>query len=159
MDSGYSCSEKTTDTAKRLFIGYRFRHHWSAETSYIDFGQFSAAAIGTESGVPAMASVTLKASGVGVNVDGFLPVTNAFGIVGGIGVLRWHTTESSSVSALGVSTSEAKSETGVSVSFGAGVKYDFTPEVRGRAELVRYPDTTGRSQIDVLLVSVACHLG
>lgn len=159
LDPGFSCRERTTDTATRIFGGYRFNQYGSAEVGYVDFGQFAASASGTKSGVPAAGDIVLKASGLSVDVDGILPITRAFGLLGRIGIVRWRTTESSSVSALGVSTTQDKSEAGVTLQIGAGVKYDFTRDLRGRAELVRYPDTNGRSQIDVLLVSVAYRLG
>jgi opacity protein-like surface antigen len=155
LEPGFSCRERTTDTAKRIFGGYRFNQYVSVETSYIDIGNFSASASGTKSGVPATGSISLKASGITVDVDGVLPITEPFGLLGQIGIVRWRTTKSSSISTLGVSMTEDESTTGVSLQIGAGVKYDFTRDIRGRVELVRYPDTNGRSQIDVLLVSVA----
>lgn len=159
LDPGFSCSEKTTDTATRIFGGYRFNQYGSAEVGYVDFGKFAASASGTKSGVPAMAGIVLEASGLSVDVDGILPITEAFGLLGRIGIVRWRTSMSSSISAQGVSTTEDKHGAGVNLQIGAGMKYDFTRDIRGRAELVRYPDMTGRSQIDVLLVSVAYRFG
>lgn len=159
LDPGFSCHERTTDTAARIFGGYRFNPYWSVEAGYIDFGKFAASASGTKSGVPASSSIILKASGLSVDVDGILPITDGLGLVGRLGIVRWRTSEASSISALGVSTTENKSEAGVSLQIGAGMKYDFTRDMRGRAEFVRYPNTTGRSNIDVLLVSIAYRFG
>ena len=159
LDPGFSCAERTTDTATSIFGGYQFDRHWSAEAGYIDLGKFTASASGTESGVPTTGSASLKASAFSVGVTGILPVNGEFGLSGRIGIVRWRTDESTSLSALGVSTTQDQHKTGVSLHIGAGAQYDFTREVRGRAELVRYPGTNGRSQIDVLLFSIAYRLG
>lgn len=159
LDPGFSCSEKTSDTATRIFGGYEFDRYWSMEAGYVDLGKFTASASGTESGVPTTGSISLKASTFSVDVGGILPVNEAFGLSGRIGLVRWRTDESTSLSALGVSTTQDQHKAGVSLNVGAGVKYDFTREVRGRAELVRYPGTNGRSQIDVLLFSIAYRPG
>jgi OmpA-OmpF porin, OOP family len=155
LEPGFSCRERTTNTAKRIFGGYRFNQYGSVETSYTEFGTFSASASGTKSGVPATGSISLKASGLTIDLDGILPITKAFGLLGQIGIVRWRTTKTGSISSLGVSMTEDESKTGVNLQIGAGAKYDFTRDIRGQVELVRYPDTKGRSQIDVLLVSVA----
>ncbi len=159
LDPGFSCTEKTRDTATRIFGGYEFDRYWSMEAGYVDLGKFTASASGTESGVPTTGSISLKASAFSVDVSGILPVNEEFGLSGRIGIVRWRTDESTSLSALGLSTTQDQHKTGVSLHIGAGVKYDFTSEVRGRAELVRYPSTNGRSQIDTLLFSIAYRPG
>jgi len=150
LDPGYSCTEKTSGTAAQIFGGYEFNRYWSTEAGYVDLGKFTATAHGTESGVPTTASASLKGDAFSVDAIGNLPVNGEFGLTGRVGIVRWRTDESISLSALGVSTTEDQH---------TGVKYDFTPEVRGRAELVRYPSSNGRSQIDVLLFSIAYRPG
>src|SRR5437868_10629033 len=70
-----SISKDETDTAWKLFAGYRFGRHLAVEGGYTDFGKFSATNTVT---APAAGSLTVgfKSSGPHAEVVGILPLGN-----------------------------------------------------------------------------------
>lgn len=117
------------DTSIRLLGGYQINKSIAAEVGYIDFGSVSG---GSAKG---------KAWDlVGV---GTIPVADKFSVYGKLGV-AW-----SEVKGFG------QNESGLDLTYGVGVSYDFSPTVAFRGEWQKYPDAgDGATDIGVLSVGV-----
>jgi OmpA-OmpF porin, OOP family len=136
---GITCND--SDTAWRIFGGYRIDPNLSVELGYQDLGQ-------------------VKATGFGVNGDvtasvwelvavGTLPLRNRFSIYGKLGGYLGDTKLSSNAGFSG-------SETNTDITFGIGGRYDVSPQVALRAEYQSYQSVgggaVGQSDFDVISV-------
>jgi OOP family OmpA-OmpF porin len=144
-----SCDD--TDTAWRIFGGYRLYEYVAFEIGYADGGKYKAS--GVVLGVPA--SGEIKANAWDFVVVGILPFNKQFSAFGKLGFARWDIDASGS--ALGLSASV--SDNGLSPTYGLGVQYDFAKQFGVRVEWLRYQDvgdenTTGQSDVDVIGASV-----
>jgi OmpA-OmpF porin, OOP family len=138
---GISCDDK--DTAWKIFGGYQLNRNFSAELGYSNLGEAKASAGGVNASVEATAWDL-----VGV---GSFPVTNQFSVYGKLGVYRAETEGRSNV---GVSADETNS----GLTYGFGVRYDFTRNLGVRAEWQRYGDvgggSIGESDVDIMSIGV-----
>jgi OOP family OmpA-OmpF porin len=151
LPGGAACSSDDTDNGWKIFAGSQFSQNAAVEFGYIDLGQGKFSVSGP--GVGGSGSVETK----GFNVDfvGMLPVTNEFGVIGKIGLFRWDVDFKVS----GVGGAFSDSATGVDLTYGIGLKYDFTKTVGMRAEWERFKDVgdenkTGQGDLDLLSVGL-----
>ncbi len=144
-----SCDDK--DTAWKIFGGYQFNRYIGAEIGYVDLGKVTAN--GTILGVPVSANI--KAKGFEALAVGTLPINEQFAAYGKAGFFRWDVDASAVVGGVAV----AASEKGTDLTYGIGLKYNFTKNLAVRVEYQRYKDlgdenTTGKSNVDVIGVGL-----
>jgi len=142
---GISCDD--TDTAWKIFGGYQFNANFGAELGYTDLGEVSATFAG-------FGSATIESKGIELLGVGTYPINQQFSIFGKLGFFRWDVDANDGTGLVG-----SVSDSGTDLTFGFGVKYNFTKNVALRAEWQRYTDvgetnTTGMADVDVLGVSV-----
>lgn len=144
-----SCDDK--DTSWRIFGGYQFNRNFAIEAGYIDFGEASASGPTPPFGTT---SVTQEATAFDVVAVGMLPLMDRFSVFGKLGFYRADTDVSVTNTVLG-SVSESDSNT--DLTFGVGVRYDFTRNLAVRAEWQRYSDvgiSDLESDVDVFSLGV-----
>jgi OOP family OmpA-OmpF porin len=141
-----SCDDK--DTAWKILGGYQFNRHLAVEIGYTDLGEVSATDLG--------ATVSIESTAFEVVAVGIFPVANQFSVYGKLGMYRGDT--DTSVSDPGGSASGSESNT--DLTFGIGVRYDFTRNLGVRAEWQKYSDVSandldgGTVEADVDVISV-----
>lgn len=151
LPGGSTCSTDDTDTGWKIFAGNQFNKNAAVEFGYIDLGKGTASLSGPGVG----GSVSWEAKGFNLALVGILPVDNAFGVLGRIGIFRWDV----DISASGLGGSYSDSATGADLTYGIGVKYDFNKTIGMRAEWERFKDigdenTTGQGDVDLLSLSL-----
>jgi len=139
-------SKKDTDSAFRIFGGFRVTPNFAVEAGYVDLGKGH-----VDITSPAVATADFKVSGFDISAIGFVPFGSNFGGMARVGLFSWKTIPS--VSSGGVTVSDR--DTGVSVTFGLGLTYDFSKQFGGRLEWQRFfkvgnDVTTGTTDIDFL---------
>jgi len=156
-----SCSADDTSTSWKVFAGYQFHPNVSAELGYVDFGKTAeASARGTVLGVASSVSLDWEPKGFTVGAVGTFPVGSGFELLGKLGLMRWDVDLSfSGTGAYADAGSFGDDDTGIDLTFGIGVKYDFNKTVALRAEWDRFndvgdKDTTDQADIDMLSVGV-----
>jgi OmpA-OmpF porin, OOP family len=137
-----SCDDE--DTGWKILGGYQFNRHLAVELGYSDLGEIS----GVDTGVP----VTAEATVFDLVAVGILPVGNNFSVYGKLGMYRAEV----DAEATGFGS---VSESNTGMTFGVGVRWDFTKNLGVRAEYQKYSDvgnddTTGESDIDVISIGV-----
>ncbi len=158
--SGFAVTSNTkndTDTAYRIFAGYKFNNYFALEGGYVNFGKFNLSANTLPAGA---VSADLKASGWTLDALGMLPVGNSFSVLGRIGAIRSEVKEnlsSSGAVAFVPGTDLNPTATKTSFDFGVGLQYDFNKMVGIRGEWQRYKNlgdnnTTGEGDIDLLSI-------
>jgi OOP family OmpA-OmpF porin len=123
------------DTAFRILGGYQINRTFAVELGYTDFGEVE------EGGI--------RFEGNAIEVTGVasFPVADRFSIYGKLGLAR---TEAEA--RLGPLSAD---EDSIEVTYGIGVRYDFSQNMGVRGEWQRYPDVgDGASDVDVLSVGV-----
>lgn len=143
--AGGSCDDK--DSAWKIFGGYQINRNFAVELGYADLGTISVSALGQ--------TFNLETTSWDLVGIGSFPIANQFSIYGKLGFHRSETEVGS-----------AKDD-GVDLTFGAGVRYDFSRNLGVRAEWQRYskvstPSATqggvtllsGEGDIDLLSVGV-----
>lgn len=126
-----SCDDK--DTALTVFGGYQINKNFGAELGYVTLGEVSA----TLSGV----TVTAETKGFELVGVGTVPLNQQFSLFGKLGFFRWDV----DATAPGVSVSES----GTDLTYGFGVKYDFTKNFAVRGYWQKYND------VDVQVMGVS----
>ena len=135
LPAGVSCDEK--DSAWKVLGGYQFNRNLAVELGYANLGEASASG----GGVTASVEVTAW----DLVAVGTLPIADKFSAYGKLGLFR---SESDLTSNVGVSESESES----GLTFGVGLRYDFTRNLGVRAEWQRYAEVG--EDVDVNMVSV-----
>jgi OOP family OmpA-OmpF porin len=152
-DLNITCSSDDTDTGWKIYGGYHFNPKGAIEFGYVDLGK--AKLSGTDIFLGS-ASADWETSGFTVALAGFIPVSQNFAFMGKLGLFHWNLDVNVSSSFLG---SGSASSSGTDLTYGLGLKYDFSKTVGVRAEWERFKDvgdnnTTGQSDIDLLSVGV-----
>ena len=146
-----SCDEK--DTAWKIFGGYQFNRYVAVELGYADLGQSKAS--GTVGSVTVNATFNVTAwELVGV---GSFPVMDRLSVLGKAGFYRGEV-ESRGTGTIGAITVPVNlDESNTDITFGIGVRYDFSRNAGVRAEWQRYKKVGGEEtgESDVSLLSVA----
>ncbi|MDP3699768.1 MAG: outer membrane beta-barrel protein [Hylemonella sp.] len=147
------------DTGFKLFGGYQFGPHWSAEAGYFDLGRFGFNATTTPAGT-LRGQIQLK--GVNTDLVGRLPFTERFSVIGRAGLTYVDTVDQfSSTGAVTVADpSPKKREWGYK--YGVGFQYELTQALALRLETERYSvrDAVGnRGDIDLLSLGLVFRFG
>ena len=141
VPAGVSCDDK--DSAWRIFGGYQVNKNFAVELGYANLGEASASGFGI--------TASVEASAFDVVAVGILPFTNEFSAYGKLGFYRADLEGRSNV---GISADE--SNTGLT--FGLGLRYDFTKNIGARLEWSRYAsvgsDDFGETDIDLVSLGV-----
>ena len=109
--TSFSCD--STDNSVQISAGSMLGNFWGVELAYLDMGRISRGGGST------------RAQGVNLSVVGKAPVWQSLGVFGKLGT-TYGRTETSASAASGLATG---SERGFGLSYGAGVSYDFTPQL------------------------------
>ena len=137
---GVSCDDK--DTAWKILGGYQFNRNFAVELGYTDLGEVSA--------TDGVDTVSIESTAFELVALGMMPIADKFSVYGKIGVYRGET----DASAPGISISESNTD----LTFGIGVRYDFTRNLGVRAEWQKYTDVgggdIGEADVDVISVGV-----
>ncbi len=140
--AGISCDDK--DTAWRILGGYQFNKNLAAELGYTDAGEVSAS--GTF-------SASLEAKIWELVAVGSWPFTPNFSAYGKLGMYRADTDFSTNNPAFA-----NESESNTDLTYGIGVRWDFTKNLGARAEYQIYKDVgggnIGEGDVDVISVGV-----
>ena len=125
-----------SDTAFKLFLGYRLNENIAVEGVYVDYGEPS----GNLSGVPA----SVEFDGFGANLVGTIPLGTGFELFGKLGFLAWDGKVN-----LG-SLSNEQDDT--DLTYGVGVAYFFNEQIgiQGEWEFIDFD----QSNMDGDMVSV-----
>lgn len=140
-----SCDDK--DVAWKVFGGYQFNSYFSFELGYVDLGEVKQSAPGVEA--------TFEGTGIETVLVATLPIDQQFALFAKWGLFSWELDRT--ITGTGAGTTEAS---GKEITYGFGVKYNFTRSIALRLEWQRYMDvgdqsTTGISHVDVGLLGIA----
>jgi len=162
--SAFQSGSSDTDTAWRVFGGYRFNPNIAGELFYTDLGTFSRDASGT--GVTTSSATVnfnlnsdLKVTGFGAAVLLGMPLSEQWNVFVKPGLLYWDAKRTSTVTASGSTQSGSVDKNGTSLSIGVGAGYNFTDKFSARLEWERYFDvgdknTTDKSDINMIALSL-----
>lgn len=140
---GATCSFDDSDTGFKVFGGSRIAANFAFEGFYVDFGE--ATATGTD-GVDTE-SISVDASAFGVAAVGYLPIADAFELLGKVGLAMWEADASASSTAGGFASA---SDDGTDPFFGIGAQWNGNGlAVRGEFERFDLDGT------DVDLISIS----
>lgn len=131
-----SCRAEDTDTAFKLFGGYRIpttsTFSTAIELGYIDFGEVSIS--GTDSFFGSM-RFAASATGFSLSGVGIAEITDRLSLMGKVGMLMWDVDYKLSSSEEG---SLSDSESGTDFTFGIGAILSLTDRVSARIEWERF---------------------
>lgn len=157
LGSGFattSISNDDSDTAYKLFGGYKFNKNFALEGGYFDLGRFGFAATTVPAGT---LNGNIKLRGLNLDAVGILPINEKFSAFGRVGLNYAEAKDSFSGSGAVNVLNSSPSKRDTNYKFGAGLQYDFTPALGMRAEAERYriDDAVGsKGDIDVLSVGL-----
>lgn len=138
---GGSCDDN--DTAFKIFGGYQFHKYVAAELGLVDLGRARSTAGG--------ASDEVKARAWDLSAVGSFPVVERFSVFGRLGLYFARVEENTNFAG-------NSSHSNTDLTYGVGVRYDFTRNLAVRGELQRYSDAGGgdvlKTDIDLLGISV-----
>jgi len=139
--SGISCDDK--DTAFKILGGYNINRNFAAELGYSNFGKVKAS----------LGALTdeAKATAWELSAVGSYPVANQFSVFGRLGLYFADVKENTNFAGNFKHTNN-------DLTYGFGVRYDFSREVGVRGEWQRYGKVGGgdidKSDVDVISVGV-----
>jgi len=153
-----------SDTAWKLYGGFRLNPNIAAEFFYANLGKFSRNADGSGTNTSS-ATVNfslgseLKITGFGVAALLGAPLSDQWNVFAKPGLLYWDAKRTSTTTAGGGTQSGSISKNGTSPSVGVGTSYAFTDKLSARLEWERYFDvgdknTTDKSNVDLFALSV-----
>lgn len=170
LDLGYSSvnnfqnGSNKSDTAWKIYGGYRFNPHVAAEVFYADLGKFSSNASG--SAVDASSTTVNFTLNSALKINGFgaaallgAPVSDQWSVFAKPGLFVWDAKLTVNNTKTGSSQSVSTDKKGTSPSLGLGADYAFTSQLGARVEWERFFDvgdknTTGKSNVNLFLLSV-----
>lgn len=131
-----SIADDDSDTAFKIFGGYKFNRHFALEGGYFNLGRFGYTAAtlpaGTQSG-------NIKLQGLNFDAVGFLPLTEKFSALGRVGVNYAEAKDRFSTSgAVPAPADSGPSNREANYKLGLGLQYAFTESVAMRGEWERY---------------------
>ena len=127
------------DVNRKLSAGYRFSPYWQAELNYLDLTKPGL----TPNALLAGASPDTRGRGLQLVGTGTLPVTQKFGLYGKLGAMHSNLESSCATNILTC----AGSDRGTDVSYGVGLRYDFTQTVSVKGEWERFRRFGGRDVV------------
>ena len=170
LDTGFNSindfqsGSSKSDTAWKIFGGYRLNPYMAAELFYANLGKYTHEASGN--GVTASSSTlnfslnsNLKLTGFGASALVGLPVTAQFSVFAKPGVIYWMAKRTDTNTAGTATQSTSTDKNGTSPSFGVGTSYSFTDRLGARLEWERYfnigdKNTTGKSDVNTISLSL-----
>lgn len=146
---GITCDE--TDTAGKILGGYQLSRNFALELGYADLGQAKATFTGA-------GSATIETRGFEFTGVGMLPVSERFSVLAKAGLFNWKVDSKDQTGLVG-----SANASGTDLTYGFGVKFDFTKDFAARGEWQRYKDvgdlnTTGQGDVDFIGVSLVYKL-
>lgn len=132
--AGISCNEKAT--AFRFGGGYQFTPNFGIEASYGILGSVKASSTDTSiPGAPITINMDIKPTTLQVAATGHFPITDAFSLIGKLGIARTTLKLNATGSFSGVTVSiPEQSSTSTNPAFGIGGQYDFSKNIGVRAQ-------------------------
>ena len=115
-----------TDTAGKVFGGWKLTDWFGLEASYVDLGEAEVEVLGTSAGI--------EADGFGLSAVGFLPLNENFDLFAKAGAYNWDV-ETTGTSALAAGLDD---DSGTDATYGVGARLGLNENVALRAELERY---------------------
>ena len=162
--SSFQNGSSKSDTAWKLYGGYRFNPNVAAELFYSNLGKFSRDASGngataSSSSVNFTLNSELKITGFGVAALLGTPLSDQWNVFAKPGLLVWDAKRTSTTTAAGSTQSASVSKSGTSPSLGVGTSYAFTDKLSARLEWERYfevgdKNTTDKSDVNLFALSV-----
>jgi OOP family OmpA-OmpF porin len=144
LPGGISCDHK--DTGWKLFGGYQFNKYLGAELGYTDLGKVKASGGGL--------SARAKIDGFELTGVGTIPLVDKLSAYGKLGFIRSDVDTSAKFAGVKVSEKDHSTD----LTFGLGLRYDFTNMVGARLEWQHYDNvgnsSTGKSDVNLLSVGV-----
>jgi OOP family OmpA-OmpF porin len=126
--TGFTYDE--TDTAWKLFGGYKFNRYFALEGAYLDLGKFSTSSRVISGAPPVNVSFALKTKeAFDLAAVGIVPIGSQFSVFGKLGGYSIKTEGTGSGA-----TTVTGSDRGTGVLWGVGVGYDFARNLGVRAE-------------------------
>ncbi len=129
-----------SDTAFKIFGGWRFNRYFAAEVGIVDFGTFSATRSVT-GGTPGSAHSEISVAGVYVDAVAIAPVLDYFDFFAKVGAIATGVSAkrstTGSVSIGGTSSSSDDTASGTGLHAAVGVNFRITSRVWGRMEYER----------------------
>lgn len=127
-----------SDTAFKIFGGWKFMKYFAVELEYIDGGEADDTFRGSDGGLSVEEKVTIGFTGFNGSVLGILPIGEQFNVFAKVGMLLWDADLTGRVSACfeGVceSDTERDSESDSDFSWGLGAGFDFTENLGVQVE-------------------------
>ena len=153
IDCAGTTACEDSDTAWKVLGGYQFSRHFALEGGYADLGEVTAS-VGAFGGIPA-ADVSIEATVLELVGVGLLPVAERFSVYGKLGLYMAETDVTVTFAGLGP---VRRSDDNTDLTFGFGLRYDFTPNLGVRGEWQRYSDVSadafGESDLDVISIGL-----
>jgi OOP family OmpA-OmpF porin len=145
---GITCDE--TDTAGKILGGYQLSKNFALELGYADLGQAKATGGGGSS--------TFGTKGFEFTGIGMLPIGERFSVLAKAGLFSWKVDLKDETGLIG-----SANASGTDLTYGLGLKFDFTRDFAIRGEWQRYKDvgdlnTTGQADVDFIGVSLVYRL-
>jgi OmpA-OmpF porin, OOP family len=146
---GVTCDD--TDTGGKILGGYQLSRNFALELGYADLGQAKATFAGS-------GSFTLGAKGFEFTGIGMLPIGERFSILARAGLFSWKVDFKDGTGLIG-----SANASGTDLTYGFGLKFDFTKDFAIRGEWQRYKDvgdldTTRQSDVDFVGISLVYKL-
>lgn len=140
-----SCDD--TDTAWKLFGGYRFTKYFAIEAGYVDFGEFTGEVFGVD--------VKAEVTGFTAHMVGTLPLHDRFSLIARLGTIY----SDVDVKASGGGISASGDDQSFAFAGGVGAEVNFTDQLSLRAEYELFKDLgddsdTGESEVYLASASV-----
>lgn len=136
----------TSDTAYKLFAGYKVNKNFAVEGGYTDLGKGSLSA--TTTGPVASGVGNFEATVWEVNAVGILPINESFSVFGKLGY-HWDDTKTTGTGIFG-----SKDYSGDDFKFGVGAEYNINKNVGLRLEFERYNKVASSVGTDVDVASL-----
>ena len=153
--TGLNSTVNDTATAAIIGLGYKFVPQASVEVAYMHVSDYTYKA----AFVQGTASDVFSASGIGLNLVGYLPVGEKVNVYGKLGMWSFDVDETATVSAAGFGQAKASSSNTTPM-IGVGVEFKLTPQFAIRAEYDHFnkigdDSTIGSSKLDYLSAGIA----
>jgi OOP family OmpA-OmpF porin len=152
-------SVEDTDTAFKVYGGYRFGRHLAVEAGYADLGSFSGTRNVTSPGIGSLKAET-SVSGIFGQAVGILPLGERFSLFGTAGLFANEVkTTLSSSGGVALIGQRSASNSDVNLKLGVGAGFDFTPKFGMRVEWERFfelgdDSVGGKSDVDLLSIGI-----
>ncbi|HEY9199377.1 MAG TPA: outer membrane beta-barrel protein [Gammaproteobacteria bacterium] len=125
-----------TDTAWKLFGGYRLTENFGIETAYMDYGSITSDTTVTAP-VAGTINIDLETTAWIIDAVGILPLNEQFELFGKLGVAMWDIEADVSAVAGGTAFGGSVEDDGSDFHFGVGAGYALTDTIGIRAEWER----------------------